>query len=251
MALVVRPQVVQERRYPQPRAGESIGPAPSRNVLASPSGAGKSQAALTHLNAYFSICSRIHIFSSTLEIDPTYGPMRKKVREMLVGRGVDIEDPEEKFEHDSLADLSLVVNQAMKRTKEAMESGAKSMPLAYLYIDDFLGGTENSAGYRNNAELDRAFSRGRHAGLVILLLTQTWKGLSTTIRKNCSHMGLWVLPRMEFESVKQELAGRGGLDEPTFMKAYQIATQPKFGFLWIRLSTGDLYSSFSRKIVLK
>ncbi len=56
---------------------------------------------------------------------------------------------------------------------------------------------------------------------------------------------------MEFLSVKQELAGRGGLDEETFDKAYQIATQPKFGFLWIRLGTGDLYSSFSRKIVLK
>ena len=56
---------------------------------------------------------------------------------------------------------------------------------------------------------------------------------------------------MENLSVRQELAGRGGLDEETFDKAYQIATTPRYGFLWIRLATGDLYSSFSRKIVLK
>ncbi len=139
MALVVRPQVVQERRYPQPRAGESIGPAPSRNVLASPSGAGKSQAALTHLNAYFSICSRIHIFSSTLSIDPTYDEVRKRVRKMLTDRGVDLDDPEEEFEYESLNNLGLVVNAMVKRTKHAIESGAKEMPLTYCLIDDMLG----------------------------------------------------------------------------------------------------------------
>ena len=171
MSLVVKPVVVQEHRYPQPRAGESIGPAPSRSCLCSPSGSGKSSAGMTHLNAYFPVCTRIHLFSSTLELDPTYGPMRKKIREMLVSRGVDLDDPEEKFEHDTLADLGLVVNAAMKRTKEAMQAGAKSMPITYFYIDDFLGGSADSAGYRNNAELDRAFSRGRHAGAVVLLLS--------------------------------------------------------------------------------
>ena len=252
MSLVVKPVVVQEHRYPQPRAGESIGPAPSRSVLSSNSGSGKSSAGMTHLNAYFPVCTRIHLFSSTLELDPTYAPMRKKIREMLVSRGVDVDDPEEKFEHETLADLGLAVNAAMKRTKEALDSGAKSMPLTYFYIDDFLGGTsDGGGGYRNNAELDRLFSRGRHAGAVILLLTQTWKGLSTTIRKNCSHLGIWTLTRMEYDSVRTEIAGRGGLDEPTFLKAYQIATTPKYGFLWIRLTTGDLYSSFSKKLVLK
>ena len=207
---------------------------------------------MTHMNAYFPVCTRVHLFSSTLELDPTYGPMRKKIREMLISRGVDIEDAEEKFEHETLADLGIVVNGAMKRTREALDSGAKSMPLTYLYIDDFLGGTsDGGAGYRNNAELDRAFSRGRHSGLVILLLTQSWKGLSTTTRKKCSHLGIWALPRMGFDSVRTELAGRGGLDEGTFLNSYQIATSSKYGFLWIRLATGDLYSSFSKKLVLK
>ena len=252
MALVVRPQVIQTRRYPQPRAGESIGPAPSRNILASPSGAGKSQAALTHLNAYFSICSRIHIFSSTLSIDPTYDDVRKRIRKMLTDRGVDVEDPEEKFEHESLANLGLVVNGMVKRTKNAIDSGAKEMPLTYLLIDDGLGGTSGGGGgYRNNVELDRLFSRGRHAGAVICLLSQTRKVLSTTIRKNASHVGFWRLPKMEFDSIRAELAGRGGMEGDTFLKAYQLATTPRFGFLWIRLVTGDLYSSFSKKLVLK
>ena len=68
------------------------------------------------------MCTRSHLFSSTLELDPTYVPVRKKIRDMLVSRGVDVEDPEEKFEHETLADLSLVMNAAMKRTKEAMQA---------------------------------------------------------------------------------------------------------------------------------
>ena len=31
---------------------------------------------------------------------------------------------------------------------------------------------------------------------------------------------------MEFDSIRQELAGRGGLDEDTFLKACQLATTP-------------------------
>ena len=41
------------------------------------------------------------------------------------------------------------------------------------------------------------------------------------------------------------------MEGDTFLKAYQIATTPRFGVLWIRLVTGDLYSSFSKKLVLK
>ena len=84
-----------------------------------------------------------------------------------------------------------------------------------------------------------------------MLLSQTWKGLSTTVRKSCSHVGFFRLPKMEYDSIAQELAGRGGMEGDTFLKAYQIATTPRFGFLWIRLVTGDLYSSFSKKLVLK
>ena len=56
---------------------------------------------------------------------------------------------------------------------------------------------------------------------------------------------------MEFDSVAQELAGRGRLEPDTFLKAHQLTTTPRYGFLFIRLSTGDLYSSFAKKLVLK
>ena len=83
-----------------------------------------------------------------LHIDPTFAPTRKRIRGMLISRGVDVEDPEGKFEHDSLKDLGLVVNGMIKRTKEAMDAGAREMPLTYVLIDDMLGDTSDSAGYR-------------------------------------------------------------------------------------------------------
>ena len=113
-----------------------------------------------------------------------------------------------------------------------------------IIIDDLL------TGYKNNKVLEIAFTRSRHWGCNIAILFQVLLGMSTTVRQNLTHVALWTLPKMEFNSAHEEWAGTGGMDPEIFVKAYKLATSKPHGFLWIKLGNQpEFYSSFTKKLV--
>ncbi len=69
--LTVRPEVIQGQRVEQP-VHESLRDLPARIALVAPTGFGKTQVAITIANALLPLMSRTHIFSATIDEDPSY-----------------------------------------------------------------------------------------------------------------------------------------------------------------------------------
>ncbi len=132
----------------------------------------------------------------------------------------------------------------LKRTTEAEDEGARVATQTLILIDDLLG------GYRNNKVLEIAFTRSRHWGCNIAILSQVLRSLSPVIRKKLSHVAIWALPKMEFNAAYDEWAGSGGMDPQLFVKAYNLAISKKHGFLWIKMGNPpEFYSSFTKRLV--
>ena len=174
--LEVKPVVIQQARFQQPRY-PWLGRTPARAAFISPSGGGKTSALVTWFQQLAPLCDRWHLFSSTIDHDKTYKPMRDYITKALEERQIDTEDPEENPFHDSLKDFDLVLAGAKKRTTEAEQEGAGVATQTLIIIDDLL------TGYRNNKVLEIAFTRSRHWGCNIAILSQVMRGMSPTIRK--------------------------------------------------------------------
>ncbi len=170
--------------------------------------------------------------------------MKTWITKALEDRQIDMEDPEENPFHDSLKDFDMVLSGAKKRTTEAENEGASLATQTLILIDDLLG------GYRNNKVLEIAFTRSRHWGCNIVILSQVLRGLSPVIRKNLTHVALWRLSKLEENSAYDEFAGTGGTDPALFMKAFHLATAKPHGFLWMKMgSPPEFYSSFTKRLV--
>ena len=139
----------------------------------------------------------------------------------------------------------MVLSGAKKRTTEAEDEGARVATQTLILIDDLLG------GYRNNKVLEIAFTRSRHWGCNIAILSQVLRSLSPTIRKNLTHVALWRLSKLEENSAYDEFAGTGGQDPALFVKAFHLATAAKsHGFLWMKMGNPpEFYSSFTKRLV--
>ena len=169
--------VVQQARFSQPKYSW-LGPTPCRVALISPSGGGKTSAVATWFNQIAPLCDRWHIFSSTVDHDRTYKPMKDYITKAQDDRQIDTDDAEENPFHDSLKDFDMVLSHAKKRSTEAEQEGSNVAPQTLILIDDLL------TGYRNNHVLEIAFIRSRHWGCNIAILSQVLRGLSSTVRKN-------------------------------------------------------------------
>lgn len=242
--LTVRPQVDQKKRYRQPKFSQ-LGPTPMRMALISPTGFGKTSAGLTAANALIPIMDRIHVFSGTIDADPSLAKFKTDIKAMLRAKGVDYGDKLEEPFHSSLADLDLQLQEAAKRSKEAADLGGTSQTL--FFIDDLL---QEYRGHAATKTLEKLFYSGRHYGISILILSQVWRALSPIVRKQLSHIALWNGPVFETEAVKEEVSG-GGLDGKTFDTAFKVATEGRpHGFMLIKMGNPpELFSSFTKRIV--
>ena len=83
-------------KFLQPRFPQ-IGPAGDgpRAVFCAQSGMGKTSAAMAFVKEYLRICERVHIVSSTIELDKGYDEIKALIKKKYMEEGVDIDDPEE------------------------------------------------------------------------------------------------------------------------------------------------------------
>ena len=237
--LTVRPTVVQTKRYRQPSHSQ-LGPLPARYCFAAASGSGKTEAALTAARALLPVMDRVHLFSGSIEHDPALEPFKALVKEHLRKRAVSF-DEEEPF-HSSLKDLDVQISEAAKRSKEAEAHGGGFQTL--FFIDDLLSQYRGAAATKT---LERLFYQGRHFGITVLLLSQSYRtGISPVIRRQFSHIGCWAGQPAEIEAIREEVGG----DPKIFDEAFNIATKKPHAFLWIRLgNTPEYFSSFTKRLV--
>ena len=97
--------------------------------------------------------------------------------------------------------LPKIVHEQTMRVREAKESDAKVIPQMLIILDDCLG------EMARNEALNNIVTRGRHAAISVIAISQTVKGLGLQQRRNFS---AWVLCKMsdaDFRVILEEFAG--------------------------------------------
>ena len=165
-----------------------------------------------------------------------------------------MDDPELDPFREDLTTMKQIMATMTKRTQEAAQNGDSYSPAHLLLIDDLMAGNSNASGYRYNDDILRLFSAGRHAGAIIILMTQSYKMLSRPARLQATHLGLWQVQETQKREIFEELAGRQGMTMEQLNSAFQTATARPHGFLFISYNAppGEkLWSGFSKKLVNK
>ena len=189
---VVAPPVAKQKKFLQPRFRQ-IGPVGNgpRIILAAQSGMGKTTAALVLLKEYLRIVDLVWLVSGTIDVDPAYKEAKALVTQKYKTEGIDIDDPELDPFREDLTTMKQIMATMTKRTQESATNGDKYSPAHLILIDDLMAGSGPSSGYRYNEDVLKLFSAGRHAGAVVILMTQSYKQLSRPARLQATHLGLW------------------------------------------------------------
>ena len=118
-----------------------------------------------------------------------------------------------------------------------------------LIFDDV---ADNKA-IHNNPSLNSCFTRGRHSQISTILSTQKYNAVSTIIRTNMDSMYLFRLRNAnDLEAVLLELNAL--LDNKILLDVYMKATQERFSFLFIKLTSPTIndmfYVKFDKEIMI-
>ena len=117
-------------------------------------------------------------------------------------------------------------------------------------IGDF---ADDPAFTRQSKLLHSLYIGGRHMMISTITSTQVWKAVSPVIRKNITDLYIFRLRNAsDLESIIDEVSAVA--DKKTLLKLYKIATDPAYGFLYIKLNAkykkDMFYMSLSKKLVV-
>ena len=225
---------------------------PFSMVITGQSGSGKT-VLLSNLilDIYKGCFSRIFIWSSSIDLDPVWTPVKKYIEKDL-----NVNPEKEKVYFDTfnidemqkVLDLQHKINQFQKKNEHP-----KLFSVLFL-IDDFI---DQASFAKHNNLLNALYIKARHYGVNIISSSQKYNGLSTTIRTNSRQLIFFKLRNYkEVESVLDELAGvliskKAMSDMKSLHQAkqllleiYNVATEEPFSFLFVNLMQPDINKMF-------
>ena len=167
---IVKPAKMKEYEFKQSK--HDVAPRiPFSQIVVGPSGSGKTillQSMI--LDLYRDCFSRIFIFSSSINVDSVWLPVKDYIEKHLK-----VDTKKEKTYLEYILDLHHKINKYQK------DHDFKQLFSVFIIIDDFVDDTRFS---RHNSLLNALCIRGRHFGCNIISRTQKFNGLSTIIRVN-------------------------------------------------------------------
>ena len=235
---------------------------PFSQIVVGPSGSGKTillQSMI--LDLYRDCFSRIFIFSSSINVDSVWLPVKDYIEKHLK---VDTKKEKTYFDDFNPQDLEYILDLQHKITKYQKDHDFKQLFSVLIIIDDFVDDTRFS---RHNSLLNALYIRGRHFGCNIISSTQKFNGLSTIIRVNSRQL-FFVKMRnyKEVQTMIEELSAllvkkNLLLDDKnihnakqTLLEIYDKATEEKYSFLFVNLMESDINEvfkiRFDRKILV-
>ena len=203
------------------------------------------------LDIYKGCFSRIFIWSSSIDLDPVWTPVKKYIEKDL-----NVNPEKEKVYFDTfnidemqkVLDLQHKINQFQKKNEHP-----KLFSVLFL-IDDFI---DQASFAKHNNLLNALYIKARHYGVNIISSSQKYNGLSTTIRTNSRQLIFFKIRNYkEVESVLDELAGvliskKAMSDMKSLHQAkqllleiYNVATEEPFSFLFVNLMQPDINKMF-------
>ena len=248
---IVKPYKTKEYTFTQ--SNYEVAPRiPFSMVITGQSGSGKT-VLLSNLilDIYKGCFSRIFIWSSSIDLDSVWTPVKKYIEKDL-----NVNPEKEKVYFDTfnidemqkVLDLQHKINQFQKKNEHP-----KLFSVLFL-IDDFI---DQASFAKHNNLLNALYIKARHYGVNIISSSQKYNGLSTTIRTNSRQLIFFKLRNYkEVESVLDELAGvliskKAMSDMKSLHQAkqllleiYNVATEEPFSFLFVNLMQPDINKMF-------
>ena len=226
---------------------EHVALLPTRSVINASSGSGKTVLIQNLiLDIYRGCFSRIYIFSPSIDIDDTWLPVKKYIEEELTTT----EDEQIYFDDFNGEAVQHILN-TQKKVIDHQKKDPKTKKLfSVLIIFDDVADNE---AIHNNSALNSCFTRGRHSQISTILSTQKYTAISTIARTNMDSMYLFRLRNAnDLQAVVDELSAL--LDKKVLLEVYHKATEKRFSFLFIRLTSptiNDMFMvNFSSKIMI-
>jgi len=227
---------------------EHVSRLPTRSIINAPSGSGKTVLLQNLiLDIYKGCFSRIYIFSPSIDIDDTWLPVKKYIEEELTST-----DDEEIYYQDFDGEAVQKILSTQKKVIDHQKKDPKTKKLfsILLIFDDV---ADNKA-IHNNSALNSCFTRGRHSQISTILSTQKYNAVSTIIRTNMDSMYLFRLRNAnDLEAIVIELSAL--LDKKILLQIYMKATEERYSFLFIRLTSPTIndmfYVKFQSKIMIQ
>ena len=183
----VTPIQLKEFTCNQSHYGDTVPAIPVRSMSVAPSGAGKT-VLLTNmtLDIYKGCFSRIYVWSPSIEVDPTWKPVKDYTRDHIKP------SDREKYYFDSYdpAELEQVMN-----TQKKVIDYQKEQKHTYLYqILLCINGFAGSPDFTGKSQLlYQLYIRGRHYMISTITSTQVFKAIPPIVRKSVTHLFVYRL----------------------------------------------------------
>ena len=173
-----------------------------RTRLAGPSGSGKT-VLLTNMipDIYKGCCSRVHIWSPSIEIDSTWKPVTDYIRDHI--------KPSDRetcyFDSYDPAELEQVIK---RKTQQKVidyktEQTHKDLYQIAIVVHDFADDTNFT---RKSQLLHQLYIRGKHYMISTIASTQVYKQISQIVRKSMTHIVIYRLRNYgDLEATVEEL----------------------------------------------
>ena len=248
---VVTPYKTKEYTFTQ--SNYDIAPRiPFSMVITGQSGSGKT-VLLSNLilNIHRGCFSRIFIWSSSIDLDPVWTPVKDYVEKRLK---VDTNKEKVFFDTFNIDEMQKVLDLQHKINQYQKKNGFSKLYSVLFLIDDFI---DQASFAKHNILLNALYIKARHYGVNIISSSQKYNGLSTTIRTNSRQLIFFKLRNYkEVESVLDELAGvliskKAVADMKSLHQAkqilleiYNVATEEPFSFLFVNLMQSDIDKMF-------
>jgi len=244
----VEPIHVQEYTVKQSKY-EVCGKLPIRSVILGPSGSGKTVLLQNMiLDIYRDCFSRIFIFSPSIEVDATWGPVKDYIEKHMKVKNT-VEEPIY-FDHYDPEALENILSTQHKITNFLKKRGDKKLFQILIIVDDF---ADDPSFTRQSKLLHALYTRGRHNMISTITATQKFCCIHPIIRVNATELYVYRLRNYkDLETFIEEVSAV--YDKKSLMALYNAATEEPFSFLYVKLTskTKDemFFKRFDHKLVV-
>ena len=237
----VEPIRVQEYTVKQSK-DEVCGRLPIRSVILGPSGSGKTVLLQNMiLDIYRDCFSRIFIFSPSIEVDATWGPVKNYIEKHMKVKNT-VEEPIY-FDHYNPEALENILTTQHKITNFLKKRGDKKLFQILIIVDDF---ADDPSFTRQSKLLHALYTRGRHNVFSTITVTQKFRAIQPTIRVSMTELYVYRLRNYkDLETFIEEVSAVH--DKKSLLALYNAATEEPFSFLYVKLTSKTKEEMFFKR----
>jgi hypothetical protein len=160
-----------------------VGRLPIRDILLAPSGGGKGVLMSNMiLDIYRGCFDRIYIYSPSVDVDKTWGPVREYIEK---SQKVDTKKEKLFYDHYDAEALENIVSTQHKLAEHMKTKGYTKIFQILIIVDDF---ADDPTFSRHSKLLHALFTRGRHSMISTIVSTQKYRAISNIIRVNATNL---------------------------------------------------------------